>query len=392
MPSRIVLTLTVLLLGLLAPAWAADEAAPAAKRGPQAEEFYRLNTQMQTLLGELANLQVKYRKATEDQRTEIQQQWKELVAKGEKLEPKLIEAAEKAYAEAPNADKQITDFLVGKQLARMVQRDDYEPAAEIGKLLMDNKCTDKRLPLLAGVAAFAVSDYRRRRAVSQTGRGGRRAALPSAASTLDRLIAAFLDNPAPFQAGLGQGEGHPPGRGQGRRPAAGAVEDQQGRHRAGAVRERSPQHRRQFHLPGPKRVLQGRDLPSRVGRLHGPGRRSHGNGSGGPGYTIACECYQPDHRAALPRQPEHGQRRPPDTGGSQFFLTFVPTVHLDGKHTVFGRVIGGMDVLAKLHRRDPGDAEGPPARQDHRGQGPPQAPARIQAAEDAGIVRVLRAG
>ena len=112
MPSRIVLTLTVFLLCLLAPAWAADEAAPAAKRGPQAEEFYRLNTQMKTLLGELANLQLKYRKATEEQRTEIQQQWKELIAKGEKLEPKLIAAAEKAYAEAPNADKQITDFLV----------------------------------------------------------------------------------------------------------------------------------------------------------------------------------------------------------------------------------------------------------------------------------------
>ncbi len=159
MPSRIVLTLTVLLLGLLAPAWAADEAAPAAKRGPQAEEFYRLNTQMQTLVGEFANLQVKYRKATEDQRSEILDQSKDLVAKGEKLEPKLIAAAEKAYAEAPNADKQITDYLVGQQLTRMVQRDDYEPAAEIGKLLMDNKCNDKRLPLLAGVAAFAVSDY-----------------------------------------------------------------------------------------------------------------------------------------------------------------------------------------------------------------------------------------
>ena len=44
----------------------------------------------------------------------------------------------------------------------------------------------------------------------------------------------------------------------------------------------------------------------------------------------------------------------PDTGGSQFFLTFVPTTHLDGKHTVFGRVVEGMDVLAKLQRtQDP---------------------------------------
>ena len=44
-----------------------------------------------------------------------------------------------------------------------------------------------------------------------------------------------------------------------------------------------------------------------------------------------------------------------DTGGSQFFLTFVPTKPLDGLHTVFGRMISGFDVLAKIKRRDPND-------------------------------------
>lgn len=42
-----------------------------------------------------------------------------------------------------------------------------------------------------------------------------------------------------------------------------------------------------------------------------------------------------------------------DTGGQQFFLTFKQTAHLNGKHTCFGRVIEGMDVLHKLQRRDP---------------------------------------
>jgi cyclophilin family peptidyl-prolyl cis-trans isomerase len=42
-----------------------------------------------------------------------------------------------------------------------------------------------------------------------------------------------------------------------------------------------------------------------------------------------------------------------DTGGSQFFLTFVPTPHLDGKHTVFGRVVEGLEVLGDLQKRNP---------------------------------------
>jgi peptidylprolyl isomerase/peptidyl-prolyl cis-trans isomerase B (cyclophilin B) len=46
---------------------------------------------------------------------------------------------------------------------------------------------------------------------------------------------------------------------------------------------------------------------------------------------------------------------PRNTGGSQFFLTFLPTPMLNGEHTVFGRVIEGLDVLPKLQRIDPED-------------------------------------
>ncbi|MDH3717322.1 MAG: peptidylprolyl isomerase [Planctomycetota bacterium] len=84
-----------------------------------------------------------------------------------------------------------------------------------------------------------------------------------------------------------------------------------------------------------------------------------GDGSGGPGYQIPCECYQDGHRKHFrgSLSMAHAGR---DTGGSQFFLTFAPTRHLDGKHTVFGRVIEGMDVLPKLQRRNPDDPHAPP--------------------------------
>jgi len=50
-----------------------------------------------------------------------------------------------------------------------------------------------------------------------------------------------------------------------------------------------------------------------------------------------------------------------DSGGAQCFLCFVPTKHLDGKHTVFGRMVKGEEVLARLHRVDPeGQNQAPP--------------------------------
>lgn len=76
------------------------------------------------------------------------------------------------------------------------------------------------------------------------------------------------------------------------------------------------------------------------------------DGTGGPGYSIKCECISPKARMHF-RGSLSMAHAGVDTGGSQFFLTFVPTTGLDGKHTVFGRVIEGFDVLDKLQRVDP---------------------------------------
>lgn len=82
-----------------------------------------------------------------------------------------------------------------------------------------------------------------------------------------------------------------------------------------------------------------------------------GTGTGGPGYQIACECENPEARKHF-RGTLSMAHAGKDTGGSQFFLTFKPTEHLDGKHTVFGRVIEGDAVLAKLARTQ--DSQGQP--------------------------------
>jgi peptidyl-prolyl cis-trans isomerase B (cyclophilin B) len=102
-----------------------------------------------------------------------------------------------------------------------------------------------------------------------------------------------------------------------------------------------------FHRVVPNFVVQGgdpqsRDLPAGDSRI----------GSGGPGWTIKCETKDNPrtHEVGALSMAHAGK----DTGGSQFFMVLDEgsTRHLNGKHTVFGKITQGLDVMQQIKPND----------------------------------------
>src|SRR5262245_43581809 len=275
-------------------------------------------------------------------RAETKKQYEQLVAQSNKLLPELQSTAEAAYLAEPNKDPAVTRVLIG-MVAYDARRDDYEAALKLAKLLEDNKCEEGVFYDVAGAAAYNSDDYET--AERYFGAAEKAGKLSASSKQLRTEL--------PEQKKAWEAEQEI------RKKEAEAndlprvkLETNKGVIVIELFENEAPQTVGNFVSLVEGKKYDGLTFHRVLAGFMAQGGDPEGTGAGGPGYEIYCECYKPDYRRHF-RGTLSMAHAGKDTGGSQFFITFRPTTHLNGKHTAFGRVVEGMEVLAKLQRIDP---------------------------------------
>ncbi len=332
------------------PAKAESEPAGEVAANPEvaAAAFAVKFDEWKSLLKDLRALRTEYDEADDDALVPILKRWNEQMAKGDQLIGELRDAGAKAFVAAPNEDRELTRFLV-KLLLDDSDRDAFEEAATVSQALIDNGCDVAEIFSQGAVAAFCTNDFERAEAYFKL------AAERGAMSEEAQKYIGLLDEYRSYWEAE-----------QKIREAEAAADDlprvkmttSKGEMIIELFENEAPGAVGNFINLIEKGFYDGLTFHRVLEHFMAQGGCPQGTGSGGPGYNIHCECKQENYRKHF-RGTFSMAHAGPDTGGSQFFITFVPTSHLNGLHTAFGRVIEGFDVLSKLERIDPSAEDKP---------------------------------
>lgn len=325
-----------------------EDATSATTQAGGSGDWATLFTAWKNILKDLRDIRAEYNLAEDTELSGLQERWDAKIAEGNKLIPSLEAAAVLQVQSAAGSEEgaELSRFLVSLASDHLTA-DDYSRAHQICQGLLaafkDKPAPARELNELAGVAAYGTNAF-------------------------DLAETAFAA--AAKSGGLGE---------QSQAMAASVAEckklwetEQQLRDKEAAADD-LPRVLLKTEVGDIVLELFENEAPDTVGNfvslvekgfydgltfhrvIHGfmaQGGCPKGDGTGGPGYSIYCECYTENHRNHFAGSLSMAKETARNTGGSQFFITLVPTPHLNGKHTVFGRVLEGMDVLPKINKTE----------------------------------------
>lgn len=319
--------------------------APAASATQQAFDaaLAKLNDQ----INKLDDLRIEYKSAQTDARKAIREKFEQGVTQYDAIEQELRKTAEAAYKAEPNKNKDVGEFLVS-MILQDARLDRHDEALRLAELLINSKYENARVNERAGVAAFHLSQFDKAEKYLKEAEA-QNALSPDAKRLLEN------DRIADGKQKWAEEEKKRADEAKANDLPRVEMLTNKGKMVIELYENEAPNAVANFISLVESKFYNGLVFHRVLPNFMAQGGDPDGTGSGGPGYTIACECEKSGHRNHF-RGSLSMAHAGKDTGGSQFFLTFGRTDHLDGKHTVFGRVTEGLDVLSKLQRRDPGDA------------------------------------
>jgi cyclophilin family peptidyl-prolyl cis-trans isomerase len=344
----------------------------AAALGPKNKAFADMFAEYRELAKQLTALKVEYQDAKPDRRKVIDTEYPRLYKQGTDVHKKLVSLALEAHEETPNRNPLVINLLYST-IGFEFNRENYEEAYRLFKRLAVSG-VDKdadRYYVFGALAALLTMHYEDAEAwlkkamesgdlektfrdLAQTKAGREHAhTLQIQLQVMPKVKEAWAKEQAIQKAETEAGAQDPA-----KKLPRVELTTSKGKIVLELFENEAPNTVANFISLVEKGFYNGvvfhRVLPTFMAQGGDP----TGTGRGGPGYAIDCECGN-----KFPQQRQHFRgsismaNAGPNTNGSQFFLTFVPTSFLDGKHTVFGRVVEGFEVLADIQRVDPSDEE-----------------------------------
>lgn len=340
----------------LADGASAQEAAIASKGYPTALEDYKSE------IRGIEKLWSEYQTADEARQQSINEELKPLVAQAKVKLNAMVEAAIEAYRANPKGDPKVTELLLSVAEHQVVGKaeqgggDQYETALPILEALVDGGAEKPELPLWGVLAAVCANEFDLADKFAKIAiESGAVRSQPGESEEAQAVFAQaidYLQSKDKYRARWEQE--------QKIREAEASTDDlprvkmtlDKGEVVIELFENEAPIATANFLSLVKKGFYDGVVFHRVLPRFMAQGGDPTGTGTGGPGYSIACEVDAPgarDHFRGSMSMAHAGR----DTGGSQFFLCFVPTDFLDGRHTAFGRVVEGLDVIGEIQVIDP---------------------------------------
>ncbi|MEK6247581.1 MAG: peptidylprolyl isomerase [Planctomycetales bacterium] len=338
----------------LTPAWAASS-------GSNPADYNQAFQKWQRQLVEIRRLRDQSQEARGAARIALQQEFSTAIDEGDQLLADFTAAAEHKFQKNPDANSEVAKFLQ-LRVRSLNSHDEYESAARITKLLLDNNIRSPEVYDQAAEAAYMTNDFDKADRYFKKAYTDATYRKKAESLGLTQSRNKLLENLGYYKQQWKKEQAIRKSEAKANDLPRVRLATTKGDIVVELFENEAPKTVNNYvHL-----VEQGfyddKSFFHVQPKLFALAGSAKWNGKDTPEFNIPCECYDNSNfrrhfRGSL--SVFKTGKKLPDTGSTMFFMPFTPSKEDDGRSTVFGRVIEGIDVLAQLQRRNSADRSAP---------------------------------